>query len=147
MRVIVRHGHFAFYPRDDKDLGRFQLYFEQALEPEEDYYTFPFLLGAPRYSLQGAPWLSIPALASYEGTPWQVMRENSLVYHIALGIVVPYATITDMVKLPAATYYAIAQKPLIQPGCLMLTGDRILSYDAEFIQDWQQLRIRSIGYE
>ncbi len=148
MRVLVRHGHFAFYPKTPEDIARFCAFFDVVLEREEDFYTFPKLKDAPRYSLIGALWLTLPATATYEGrNAWEIMRENGFVYSIELAAIVPKLSITQAIDPPASRYYFIAESPLIQPGSRNALGQQVLSYDAEFDFGTKQLRVREIGYE
>lgn len=148
MRVVCRHGHFAFYPRTSEDIGRFQQYYQTELVAEADYFTFPELVGLPRYSILARPYGNLIALATYEGrSAWEVMRENGFVYDVTTALLLPKLSVTNMVKLPQTTYYSITQRTLVQPGALTVAGTRILSYDAEFSLDWKQLRIRSTSVE
>lgn len=148
MRVIVRHGHFTFYPRDSEDVARFTQYFQTELVPEDDYFTFPALKGLPRYSIAPKPFGNLPAVVTYEGRrAWDVMRENEFVYDVTTELLVPALAVVHLASLAQATYYWVVQRTLLQPGAILPTGQRLLSYDAEFLQDWQQLRLRSVGYE
>lgn len=148
MRVLCRHGHFSFYPKTPDDIGLFNRVFDVELEPDSDFWTFPFLVDAPRYSLTVKPWLGVPAIATYEGRgPWEVMRENDFVYNISLGLVVPKLTIVQTVELPGSGYYFRAPAQLIQPGARDGSGQQVLSYDAEFEQGYQRLKVLGYDYE
>jgi hypothetical protein len=61
MRVLCRYGHFAFYPKDEKEISLFNQLFDQVLLRQDDFYTFEFLKDAPEYSLLGKPYLGLPA--------------------------------------------------------------------------------------
>ncbi len=147
MRVLCRHGHFAFYPRRSTDLARFISIFGVTLEREEDFYTFPELAGAPHYSIVGADFLGLPAVATFEGKPWEVMRENGFVYHLAGSALLPKASVMVSVNLTQNGYYFLAQTPLIQPGSRNPTSPQILSYDGEFLQDSFRLKVSNYAYE
>lgn len=148
MKVVCRHGHFAFYPFGPSDIGRFNSYFSQTLEMENDYYTFPFLKGAPRTSLQTKPWLGLPAIKNYEGrNAWDVMKENGFVYSIDKKIVVPKASIFVTADIPRASFYYLASTALIQPGCRVITGQQVLSYEGNFDLDQKTLKIRELSFE
>jgi putative methionine-R-sulfoxide reductase with GAF domain len=127
MRVLCRHGHFAFYPRNASDIAQFANYFDITLKRERDYYTFEGLYGADDYSLTLSPYLNMPALVTYEGEPWEVMRENMFVYHLGLDIVVPRMLITTTVEVPLVGFYFTAQGSLLQPGSWTSNG-QIMSY-------------------
>lgn len=147
MRVVCRHGHFAFYPRRASDLSRFSSYFNLNLGREEDYYTFKELVDAPHYSIIGKPYIHLPAISTYEGKPWDVMRENSFVYHLQTGLVIPKVSVLSMMDLPLVGNYYLAGGALIQPGALDLTGQRILSYTGEFVEEGFKLRVVEFSYE
>jgi hypothetical protein len=147
MRVLCRHGHFAFYPRGASDIYRFAQSFDVELEREEDYFTFPTLKGAESYSLAGKPYLGIPALETFEGKPWDVMKENGLVYDVQLGIVVPKTTIVGIADITQKGFFYVCNVPLLQPGARTILGRQILSYSGEFREDKFYLRILEFGYE
>lgn len=147
MRVLCRHGHFSFYPRDADDISRFSNYFSVTLKREEDYYTFERLFEAPHYSLLGKPYINLPAIETYEGSPWDVMRENGFVYHLGTGLIVPKASIVSIVEIPMVGHYFRAGGSLIQPGSRTLLGRQILSYSGEFIKEGLSLRISEFEYE
>lgn len=147
MRVLCRHGHFAFYPKRLSDITRFTSFFKEDLVRVDDYYTFENLAEAENYSILGKPYVNLPALTTYEGKPWEVMRENGFVYHVASGLLVPKLSILIPVNPPQAGYYFLAQTPIIQPGSRNLSLQQILSYDGEFHQDTFRLRVSSYQYE
>jgi len=148
MRVVCRHGHFAFYPKNSTDVGRFTNYYDVELVRDGNFYTFPFLKDAPRYSLVLKPYLGLPATTTFEGRDAsEVFRENGFVYNIELGIVVPKLSITTVISPPQAGYFFLGQSPLIQPGSRTITGQQVLSYDAEFIQEYFRLKVREYSDE
>ena len=147
MRVVCRHGHFAFYPRNASDIQRFAHSFDEELEREEDYFTFSGLVGADKYSLLGKPYLNLPAMTTYQGTPWEVMRENNFVYSVQLGLIVPKLAIIGLVELTQKGFFFVANVPLLQPGARTILGQQIMSYSGEFDEDKFYLRILEYGYE
>ena len=147
MRVLCRSGHFAFYPRNASDLAQFSNYFDVTLKRERDYYTFEGLYGAESYSLTLKPYLNLPALETFEGDPWDVMKENGFVYSLALGIIVPKLAIISIVEVPLVGFYFRAGGSLLQPGSRTLTGDLIMSYSGEFVDEGLSLRISEYGDE
>jgi hypothetical protein len=148
MRILVRHGHFAFFPKNTKDVARFSRFFDQELVREDDYYTFEGLAGLPRFSLTGLAFGDLPALTTYEGRgPWEVMRENNFVFNVDLGILVPKLSITKTVQPILIDSYFISPAPLFQPGSRDSSGQQILSYDGEFMLDTSQLRMLEVSYE
>lgn len=147
MRVLCRHGHFSFYPRDEAEVFRFSSFYEETLVRDRDFYTFEFLKDAPKYSIKGKPFLGLPAQVTFEGEPWEVMRENGFVYNLALGLVVLKAAVTLIVNPQVSEGFFLAESPLIQPGSRTFTGQQILSYDAEYLGDTSQLRVFEVEYE
>lgn len=150
MRVLCRHGHFAFYPRNAEEVGRFNRFFDVELQRQDDFYTFEALADLPRFSLTGLTFGNLPALETFEGrNPWEVMAENDFVYSLATGLIVPKLSITIQIKMAQSGYYTIAQTPtpIIQPGTYDQSGQQILSYDAEYDQDLNRLRVLEFDYE
>lgn len=148
MRVLVRHGHFAFFPKRANDIDRFSTFFGQDLVSEDDYYTFEGLAGLPRYSLAVKAFGNLPAIKTYEGRgPWEVMRENDFVYSLTLGLLVPKLSIVKLSQPILTDGYFLSESPIYQPGMRDKSGRQILSYDAEFVSDNNQLRILGVSYE
>ncbi len=147
MRVVCRHGHFAFYPDNASEIGRFANYFEANLEREEDYFTFEALAGLRKYSILGQPYPLLPATKTFEGNVWDVMRENNLVYSLTLGTLVPKLSILSLVDIPLVGYFSLVQGSLLQPGSRILTGQQILSYSGEFVDEGMSLRVAEYTYE
>lgn len=146
MRVLCRHGHFAFYPQGDDEVRRFIRLFGADLESEADYFTFTALKDLPRWSQIARPFGALPATATFEGRhASDVMRENGFVYSLTLGVLVPYASVTVSVALPQARDYIVAAKPLLQPGAIMADGDRLLDYEGVLNMGTQRLYLSSIG--
>lgn len=148
MRILCRHGHFAFYPDNAKDVARFSNYFDQELERDGDFYTFAPLVGLKRYSLLGKLYGNLPALSTYEGRgPWEVMRENGFVYHLQTKLLVPKLTILNVLQPVMTDGYFLTTTPLIQPGSRNQIGQQILSYDAQYIEGSFQLKVLELSYE
>lgn len=146
MRILCRHGHLAFYPRDAEDISRFSNLFDVELVKERDFYTFQRLQGAADYSLALKPYLTLPATRTFEGDPWDLMRENNWVYHIATDLIVIKTAVTEVIQLPAIGFCFLAESPIIQPGSIT-EGGRILSYSGEWNQGKAQLKITEFDYE
>ncbi len=148
MRVLVRHGHFAFFPKTAKEVAKFASYFDQDLVRVDDYYTFESLAELPRYSIMIKPFGNLPAITTYEGRgPWEVMRENDFVYNVGLKLLVPKLAVVGMVTLLRSDAYMICPTPLYQPGMRDASGRQILSYDGEYMPENFQLKIREVSYE
>lgn len=147
MRVLCRNGHFAFYPKLSTDLYGFKNDFGISLVRDGDFYTFPFLKAAPRYSLAGKTYLGLSAGFSYEGrAPWDVMGRNSFVYSIASSRLVAIASVTARINPLFTGELFVAETPLVQPGSINAAGLRVLSYDAIYSEQYHQLRVMGFEY-
>lgn len=128
-------------------MSRFSNYFDVTLKRERDYYTFDGLYGADSYSLLGKPFLNLPAIKTFEGLPWEVMKENDFVYNLTLGLIVPKLSVIGIVDLPLVGFFYRAGGSLIQPGTRTLLGRQILSYSGEFVSEGYSLNISEFAYE
>jgi len=146
MRVICRHGHFAFYPRDEKDISLFASYNELELVRVGDYFTFESISEAPDFSLEGLAYLNLTASETYEGNPWEIFRENNFVYDLANDEIKLKTQVSNSVKLPQTGPFYCPPVFLIQPGSILADGNRVMSYDAEFDQESYQLKVREFAY-
>lgn len=147
MKVLCRHGHFAFYPDKASDIADFSSYYKVTLKRERDYYTFSGLFGADDYSLLGKPYLNLPAIVTYSGEPWEIMRENNFVYHLITGIIVPKLTVVSIVNFSYVGSYFQVAAPLVQPGSRNLLGRQILSYFGIVTDEGSGLRVLEFDYE
>lgn len=151
MRVVVRHGHFAFYPRNREEVLHFRRIFKFALVSERDYFTFSGLVGLPRWSQIGRDFCGIPAIVNYEGRDASdVFRANSFVYSMQAEIAVPAATtyVASQINFQQSRDTLLSPRPFVQPGVL-LTVDRtprgmLLSYTGELDITEQRLSIDSV---
>lgn len=141
MRVLCRHGHFAFYPKTEREVARFASIFNQVLLRQDDFYTFAFLKDAPEYSLLGKPYLGLPALVTYAGKAWDVLRENGFVFDFTLGVIKPKALSISIVNLVLIDDFWTCDVPLIVPGSLTNLGSKIVSYDAQLDLETSQLKV------
>lgn len=144
MRVVCRHGHFAFYPQTSEDVGRFTSFYRAELFREDDYYTFASLVGLPRYSIAGAPYGSLVALTTFEGRhAWEVMRENGFVFDLTTKLLMPKAAVIGLADISRSSYYYLKQNALIQPGARTRLAQQVISYDGDLEIRTQLLKIRS----
>ncbi len=143
MRVLVRHGHHAFYPRDRAEVIRFVNLFKLPLVGEADYFTFAALADLPRWSQVGVDYGGLPATVTYEGrNAWEVMAENGFVYSLELSVLVPLAAIVGSVNLKQTLDAAIAPRPFVQAGAVLDDGaGTLVGYSGELDLDFQRLYI------
>lgn len=148
MRVLCRHGHLAFYPEIAGDVSMFANYYGWDLVSERDYYTFASLKGAPTYALQHGKFLGAACKKTFAGYPWEVMKANDLVYSIAQDKVISKTEVDILIEPIRNEYYFVAETPLVQAGSThKLSGQRVLSFDGYFLQDYLQLRLSEFRYD
>ncbi len=127
MNIICKHGYFIV--REDKfgEVARFNSIYNQDLGLKDDYYTFDFLREAESYSLLAIPYLGVPAIALYEGKPWEIMEANGFIYDFTAKIVKPIATVlnqTDPIRLREG--YMLSG--LVLPGSWTTEDKQITGY-------------------
>ncbi len=146
MRIQCLSGYFKFYPESESEIARFQKLFG-ALAREGEFYTFAALAGAPRYSLFAQPYMLLPAVATFEGDPSEVMDANEFVYNLTLGLVVPkLAILSTVLRLKESNYYYVGDG-LIQPGSFDAFARRAMSYECWFDWSSQTFRYTLVNYE
>lgn len=147
MRILCRHGHYAFYPEGPRELGRLAENFSLDFLPERDYFTFAKLAGLETYSIKGKPYGNfLPATKTYQGLPWEVMRENGFVWSLALKTLVPKSTIVTVAKPSPLAWAWQSQTMFFQAGSLV-SGERIVSFDGNLDDIRQIFTIRSMASE
>ena len=134
MKIRCLHGFFMIEEVRAGEVSDFISVTGLSLVRKENYFTFEKLDLAPEFSLEGLDYLDAVAIKTFAGRPWDVMRENELVYDFNKDLVVPIATITQMVTLQAASNYYLAPG-LILPGSLTDEGERVTDYAAWFSSD------------
>jgi hypothetical protein len=136
MLVKCIHGYFQFFETAPGELSKFSDRFvsrlELDLEVAIDHVTFASLKDAPNYSIKNSKYLEATALKTFEGKPWEVMKENGLVYNFQTDEVVPITSITQRVQLDQASSYFLASG-LILPGSLTDQGKRVTDYSAWYL--------------
>lgn len=143
MKIQCIHGYFKFSESKAGQLSRFMSMFGLELERSGDHYTFSDLVDAPDYSIAGSTFLGAPTSVTFAGDPWEVMRENGLVYDFTKGLVVPISTIVRSVTLLNAGNYIISTG-MILPGSVTEDGSRVTDYSAQFIQELAHFRYSEV---
>jgi hypothetical protein len=145
LKIKCLHGFFLFTETQVGQVSDFIKGTEIELVAENDYFTFEKLIDAPHYSLVGKPYIGAVITSSLEGKPWEIMRENNLVYNLTLDLVVPLLSITQIVSvLNGGNKYL--SNGLIQPGSLTTSGQRIISYTAWYNRGTQRWKFSEIEY-
>jgi len=147
MRVLCRHGHIAFFPRDPSEISRFMSIYKVTLQRVDDFYTFDGIAAAKDYSLENHSYLNLTATKTYEGSPWEVFKANNFVYDLSTNLLVLKNSVKLKISLPLVGNYYLAPNPIIQPGSVFSGGSRIMSYDGEYDDSFYQLKIREFAYE
>lgn len=145
MKVRCDHGYFFFEEERAGELSRFASVYGFELVAKDTYYTFAALMEAPDFSLTAVPYLGVPALKVYAGKPWEVMRENGLVYNFTLGRVVPIQSVTSRAVVQNAGLYRIADG-LLLPGSIGDGGLRVTEYTAHLVWDSSKFRYTEVNY-
>lgn len=147
MRVLCRHGHYAFYPADAAELARFGDFAGLTFVQERDYFTFEGLADLETFSIKGRPYGGfLPATKTYQGEPWEIMRENGFVWSLALEMLVPAASIVNVARPVPINWAWQNDTTLLQAGSLV-SGQRVLSFDGELDDMRKTLWLRSMGNE
>ena len=132
MRIRCLHGYFIFEETRAGQVSDFMRYTGFELVPVDDYYTFSDLENAPTYSLAGKTLLlGTAAIKSFEGKPWEVFRENQVVYDFSLGVIMPIQSILTKTVITQAGNKFLSPG-LIMPGSIMDDGNRVKDYSAWF---------------
>lgn len=147
MRVTCQHGYYKFYPDDNGSLARFSKLFYIDFVAVKDYYVFKGLETLKNYSIAGSIYYNLPALKTFEGEPWEVMKENSFVFDLTTGLLLPSLSIIATDRLKSFNQYFTADSRILQAGTRDQSLSQILSYDSDFDFDIMRQRIRWIQYE
>lgn len=150
MRIVVRHGHIAYYPRDREEVLHFRRIFKMALVAEHDYFTFAGLAGVPNWSQVGLDFGGLPAVVNYVGPhASDVMRANGFVYSMSDEVMVPIARYAgNRINFKQSRDTLLSPRPFVQPGVLVSIDSTLrgtlLSYSGELNIDEQRLSIDSV---
>lgn len=134
MRVRCLHGYFIFDEMRQGQISDFMNLTGLSLVPKDNYYTFEGLEDAPEYSLLGKTYLNLPAVALYEGKPWEVFEANEFVFDFTTGLLVPITSIARIIEIKQAGNMFVSNG-LILPGSLTTEGKRVKDYAAWFSRD------------
>lgn len=145
MKIRCNHGYFIFEETDTGEVSDFMSLFGVTIVAKENYFTFEKLSSAEDYSIIGGTYLGVPAIKTFEGKPWDLMRENKLTYHFNSDLILPIETISDATEVQQAGSYFVA-RGLILPGSL-LNGVRIKSYTGFYLFDQQKFKYTEISNE
>lgn len=145
MKIKCVSGYFIFEETYPGDLSDFVSLFDLELVSKDHYFTFAELLDAPDFSLIGTKYLDADATANFEGKPWDVMKENGLVFNFNELEVVPVAAIFQQIEVNRALSYFV-QDGLILPGSLTDGGKRVTDYSAHFSKDTMLFKYSEVNF-
>jgi hypothetical protein len=146
MRIECIHGYFRFYETAPGQISRFMSLFGLEIERSGDHFTFARLVDAPHYSLPGGLFLFAPTTEAFAGMPWDVMRENDLVYDFHLDLVGPIFTSLRRAELEQAGNCYVSTG-MIAPGSIMDDGSRVTDYAAFYNEDRATFKYSEVGFD
>lgn len=145
MKINCSHGYFKFEETKPGQFSDFVSTFGFEIVRSGDHFTFEALADAPDYSLAGGTFLGVPTTETYEGPPWEVMRENGLVYNFSLGLIVPILTVVQPISISQSGNFMIAGGMII-PGSIMEDGKRVTDYSAFYLPGYPGFKYGEISY-
>lgn len=146
LRIDCLHGYFKIIEENVGDVAHFLSRYGLQMVSKGSYFTFSFLENAPTYSIEGSTYLGAPATKTFSGEPWQVMKENELIYDFQRGLVRPIAQISQAINISQAGRYFVSNG-LILPGSLDQDGNKIHSYSGFFSFDRLRFRYSAVDYD
>lgn len=146
MWIKCLHGYFMIEPETSGEISRFISLYGLELVPLNGYYTFPALLEAKKYSIKGNYYLGVIATETIEGHPWEVMRENKIVYDFNSGEARLLNATNQVPEVYIGENYYFSPG-LLLPGSLRSDGKRVTDYTAKLIWESQKFRYTDIKYE
>lgn len=146
MKVDCLHGYFKFYDDTIGQINHFVSLYGLPIVRSNDHFTFEALVDAPDYSIEGGLYLGALSTKTFEGDPWEVMKENKLVYNFNLSKVVRIETITDAIVISPSVYFFLSSSGMIQPGSVTEDGLRVTDYSASYSFERPGFRYVGVSY-
>ncbi len=131
MRIKCLHGYFIFKETRVGQISDFIRYSGLSLVPKLDYFTFETLEPCPEYTLSCKDFLGAAATKTVEGKPWELFKENGVVYDFTKDILVPILSVAKVTEIRPAGEKLLSPG-LILPGSVTVDGDRVMNYSAWF---------------
>lgn len=144
MKINCLHGYFIFHEESIGEVSDFISMYGLPLVFKDDHFTFEFLADAPEVAIKSGTYLNAIATKTFAGKPWEIMRENQLVYDFDKDLLVPLNSITTRAPLYAAGKYFVSPG-LILPGSLTDKGARVTEYAAWFSKESMRFRYSEVG--
>lgn len=146
MKIKCLHGYFIFEESKAGQVADMINLFGFALVLKDGYYTFSSLAEAPQFSIAGGTYLGAAATKTFEGKPWEVMRENGLVYDFANDEVIRIDTVTQPIELSSTNRYFLSSG-MILAGSLTDDGSRVKEYAAHYLFDTAKFKYSEVSFE
>lgn len=146
MRIKCLHGYFIFEESKAGQVADLINLFGFALSLKDGYYTFSSLAAAPEFSILGDTYLGALATKTFEGKPWEVMRENGLVYDFSKDQVVPIISVTQPIELSSTNRYFLSNG-MILAGSLTDEGSRVKDYAAHYSFELAKFKYSEVSFE
>lgn len=127
MRIRCLHGYFKIDEMDQGQISNFMSRFGFSIVPKDDFFTFSAIQDAPDYTIKGQTILGVTAIKTFEGTPQDVFRQNTIVYDFNDGTVKLLSTVTQQIEIVKAGGMYLSNG-LILPGSLTKDGLRVTDY-------------------
>lgn len=134
MKVDCINGFFIFRELKVGQVSDFMGYTGLELVKWRDAWTFKGLESVPDYSIQGTPFLNLPATKTFEGEPWDLFGENGFVFNFLTGLLVPISTVSNVVNVSVSGNKLISNG-LIMPGSILKSGGKIKSFSGYYSRD------------
>lgn len=134
MKIDCLNGYFIFTELRVGQASDFMRRSNLSLVKKENYYTLKGLEEVPDHSITGVPFLNLIASKTFEGKPWEIFEENQVVFNFSTGLLVPFLSVPNNVKLVQAGNYYVAGG-LFMPGSILPDGKKIKSYSGYFSRD------------
>lgn len=146
MKVLCRHGHYAFYPKNDREVFDFSQYFQRKMIFVDDYYTFEKIGLLAQYGIKNQNYGGSILSTTASGHAWEVFKENSLVYNLNTDIVVPIASITSLANIKRVYASYQVDNIFLQAGSIY-NGKRVIDFFGEYEIKNQRLNLSGLYVE
>ncbi len=127
-------------------VGHFSYLYDLELSQKGNYWTFDSLLDLPDYSIAGSTYMNAAATKTFAGNPWDVLRENRLVYDFINDILVPIETIAVRVS-PDVSGFMIPASGIYMPGAIGDDGKRVTNYIGWYNADQSRFFYSGVTFE
>lgn len=145
MRINCRHGFFTFDELKAGQVSDFMSLYGFTIARTDRWFTFASLKDAPLYAIQGTTYLNAPVTKTFEGEPWEIMKENGLVYDFSMDLTRPITSVAAVVEIGRAANYFVSPG-LIIPGSMTKDAKKVSGYTCWFSFDTSRFRYSEVTY-